>query len=206
MYRDRNATTEERIAVLEEQLERQAAELETLREVVSEKDTALSALISATEAKLERRTARWRMAALIAAAVTLVLILYVLANAAGTVSEVSVAPSASSAPADELLLADPAPDPPGPFEQLAVGPNECDPNDPMCQRRSAEVAAPPPGTADPRFDEKRQKLMLYDKAAAGRASEAELRMLKAICMNDGDRACRNMATRLLRDRRPPRTP
>src|SRR5690606_8081116 len=44
-----------------------------------------------------------------------------------------------------------------------------------------------------KFDENAQKKALMNKAMSGRATETELRMLKAICMNDGDRACRDMA-------------
>ncbi len=50
----------------------------------------------------------------------------------------------------------------------------------------------PPGAVT-RFDEKAQKEHLLAKARAGQASSGELRMLKAICMNDGDRACRSFA-------------
>ncbi len=71
---------------------------------------------------------------------------------------------------------------------------------------STKSAAPvPSATTTPggnqRFDEKAQKRALYAKAVAGRASEGELRMLKAICMNDGDRACRNMAVQRLKELR-----
>jgi hypothetical protein len=68
--------------------------------------------------------------------------------------------------------------------------------------KSAEAPAPKgkgKPKVDVRFDEKAQKRMLYNKAASGRATEYELRMLKAICMNDGDRACRNMAVAKLRE-------
>jgi ABC transport system ATP-binding/permease protein len=44
-----------------------------------------------------------------------------------------------------------------------------------------------------KFDENAQKKALMNKAMSGKATETELRMLKAICMNDGDRACRDMA-------------
>ena len=68
--------------------------------------------------------------------------------------------------------------------------------------KSTGTTAPPPVTQKPggddRFDEKAQKRALYAKAVAGTASEGELRMLKSICMNDGDRACRNMAVARLK--------
>ena len=52
-----------------------------------------------------------------------------------------------------------------------------------------------------KFNEKSQKRSLLSKARSGRASESELRMLKAICMNDGDRACRNEAVAKLNELR-----
>ncbi len=66
---------------------------------------------------------------------------------------------------------------------------------------SVNTVEPPtkPPKPDQRFDEKAQKRNLYAKAVAGTASAGELRMLKAICMNDGDRACRNMAVQKLKE-------
>jgi Spy/CpxP family protein refolding chaperone len=43
-----------------------------------------------------------------------------------------------------------------------------------------------------KFSASAQKRRLMAKVAGGSASQTELRMLKAICMNDGDRACRDM--------------
>ncbi len=56
-------------------------------------------------------------------------------------------------------------------------------------------------TGNEKFNEKSQKRSLIAKMHSGRASEAELRMLKAICMNDGDRACRNQAVAKLNELR-----
>ena len=65
---------------------------------------------------------------------------------------------------------------------------------------SASSKAPPTGTAagTGKFNEKSEKQRLLGKAMSGSASETELRMLKAICMNDGDRVCRDMATARLK--------
>lgn len=52
---------------------------------------------------------------------------------------------------------------------------------------------PGPKAPPPKFNENAEKQRLMGKAASGTATETELRMLKAICMNDGDRQCRNMA-------------
>ncbi len=45
------------------------------------------------------------------------------------------------------------------------------------------------------------KQSLLSKLMAGTASEVELRMLKAICMNDGDRPCRNAVVMALKERK-----
>jgi pSer/pThr/pTyr-binding forkhead associated (FHA) protein len=85
----------------------------------------------------------------------------------------------------------------GPVPPRATGPV---PSATASAAPSATTPAKPP-KGDERFDEKAQKRALYGKAVAGRASEGELRMLKAICMNDGDRACRNMAVQRLKELR-----
>ncbi len=54
----------------------------------------------------------------------------------------------------------------------------------------------PPGK--PKFDPKANKQRLYNKVASGNASESEIRQLKALCMLDGDRACRAMAVGALK--------
>jgi len=50
-----------------------------------------------------------------------------------------------------------------------------------------------------KYDENAQKKRLYPRVAAGTASETEIRMLRAICSNQGDRACRNMASAKLKE-------
>ncbi len=65
---------------------------------------------------------------------------------------------------------------------------------------SSEASAPPPentGTPD-KFEQNPQKAGLMAKMQSGRASEADLRMLKAICMTDGDKSCRNAAVAALK--------
>jgi pSer/pThr/pTyr-binding forkhead associated (FHA) protein len=74
---------------------------------------------------------------------------------------------------------------------------------PPTSKTTATTAAPPPPPPPPpkepeKFDESAQKRRLMAKVAGGRASMTELRMLKAICMNDGDRACRDMAVAEIR--------
>lgn len=53
-------------------------------------------------------------------------------------------------------------------------------------------------TGGGKFNESSQKQRLMSKLMAGTATETELRMLKAICMNDGDRTCRNAAVAALK--------
>jgi len=59
--------------------------------------------------------------------------------------------------------------------------------------------APEPG-GNERFNEDAQRRALEPKVWSGQASEAEIRMLRAICMNQGDRACRNRCTQLLKQK------
>jgi hypothetical protein len=49
-----------------------------------------------------------------------------------------------------------------------------------------------------KFDENAQRRALEAKVWNGTATEAEIRMLRAICSNQGDRACRDRATKMLR--------
>lgn len=58
---------------------------------------------------------------------------------------------------------------------------------------SAPTATPPAGGTPDKFDMGGQKGPLLSKLRSGRASMNELLELKAICMADGDRACRNEA-------------
>jgi len=53
-------------------------------------------------------------------------------------------------------------------------------------------------TGGGKFNESTQKQRLMSKLMGGTATETELRMLKAICMNDGDRTCRNAAVAALK--------
>lgn len=83
-----------------------------------------------------------------------------------------------------LLQNPPTPGPAGTWTPPPVAPK------PPSPQPSADKPAP---KVPEKFDENAQKKSLMNKAMSGRASETELRMLKAICMNDGDRACRDMA-------------
>lgn len=56
-----------------------------------------------------------------------------------------------------------------------------------------DTTAEPIASGKPKFDPKANKQRLYNKVASGNASESEIRQLKALCMLDGDRACRAMA-------------
>jgi pSer/pThr/pTyr-binding forkhead associated (FHA) protein len=75
--------------------------------------------------------------------------------------------------------------PPGPRPQQT-------PYDPPSAEPVPSTPAPSPGGVG-KFDANAQKKALLGKMYSGRASYDELRMLKAICMEDGDRACRNAA-------------
>lgn len=55
----------------------------------------------------------------------------------------------------------------------------------------------PEPSGKPKFDPKANKQRLLNKVQGGNASESEIRQLKALCMLDGDRACRAMAVAAL---------
>lgn len=58
---------------------------------------------------------------------------------------------------------------------------------------------PPPVVAAPdKFDMQGQKPSLMGRMASGRATSGELQQLKAICMADGDRSCRDSAVQALK--------
>jgi uncharacterized coiled-coil protein SlyX len=89
---------------------------------------------------------------------------------------VQVAPAAEANAPAEPVLADPV----------------------MVPARPADVepeAAPPPRQ---QLDEAGMRKQLEAKAWAGNATVEEIRMLKAICSHQGDRACRDRAAALLR--------
>ncbi len=69
--------------------------------------------------------------------------------------------------------------------------------EPSSPTTSASSEPPPPseGSSGPVNP---QKAGLQSKMRSGRATENELRMLKAICMGDGDKACRNEAVAALK--------
>ena len=75
-----------------------------------------------------------------------------------------------------------------------------DPLDPAAPEPAAELAdpSPEPGSTAT-YDEMAQRRALEAKAWSGEATEAELRMLRAICSNQGDRLCRNRAHLLLKE-------
>jgi hypothetical protein len=55
------------------------------------------------------------------------------------------------------------------------------------------ASSTPTSTKSDKFDQSAQKASLMAKMQSGTATERDLNMLKAICMSDGDRACRNQA-------------
>lgn len=65
------------------------------------------------------------------------------------------------------------------------------------EQPDAKVQPPKKEPVPPKFNESAEKRRLMNKMGSGAASVAELTMLKAICMNDGDRACRDAAVAAL---------
>lgn len=64
-----------------------------------------------------------------------------------------------------------------------------------------QVEEPPPSRPPPLAEDALRR-QLEEKVWAGRGSRDEIRMLKAICSHQGDRACRDRAAALLRSDKP----
>ena len=60
--------------------------------------------------------------------------------------------------------------------------------------------AAPKAPGDTKYDENAQRRALENRVWSGNASEGEIRMLRAICSNQGDRACRNRAHQMLKQK------
>jgi len=76
------------------------------------------------------------------------------------------------------------------------------PEDPMPSSTPfAPPEAPDPAVPPDKFDPDANMRRLMHKMGAGRASEGELRQLRALCANQGNRACRNQANAALKAKR-----
>jgi hypothetical protein len=110
--------------------------------------------------------------------------------------------------ADMLLELGPEPTAPtrpgGPVARpggpVPKGPSPGGPAPEPTAEATEEPTAPKP-QGDTKFDENAQRRALEARVWSGNASEAEIRMLRAICSNQGDRACRDRATQMLKQKR-----
>lgn len=111
--------------------------------------------------------------------------------------------------ADMLLELGPDPDAPtpvpgGPMVRRPIRTTPStpydDPPEPTPTKTQAATTAPTPSPGDTKYDENAQRRALEAKVWSGNASEAEIRMLRAICSNQGDRACRNRAHQMLKQK------
>lgn len=103
-------------------------------------------------------------------------------------------------PIEDLDDPDPAdPQPTGPIVPRTPGSGDPYTPEPLATKPDPEPDKPDPEPeGKPKFDPKSNKNRLYNKVASGNASESEIRQLKALCMLDGDRACRAMAVNALK--------
>ena len=176
MYRDATEAAERRIEELEDRVSEQAAligELKTRLDARDDYVTALSRKLDGRTGAPERIWRNTAVALLVALAATLV---YAQTRVRAATPQVAEGPTPTPSP----TLADPIA--PRHAEALAGDetpppqPGACDPDDPLCE-------AP----ANP------AKVGLVAKLEKGTATLDELRMLKALCMMDGDTACRAAA-------------
>lgn len=193
MYRDDERARQDRVTTLEDRVTSQATEIAALRDQLARRDRRLRALMARFDGAAAAPRRVWLLVALVGAGLVGGV---ALGLAIGAGRQRAHPPEAVVA-AEDSILADPAdrrPTPkkaPKPVDQVTEhaaehaaderSPGRCEPGDPFC------------GASPERFDETAQKRHLLNAALAGEASEVELRMLKAICMNDGDRDCRDLA-------------
>jgi len=189
-YRDELDAAQHRIVELEDELEQQASERERLQRAVQSANDALD--------DLRRRfdgapaASRKRQIGLLLVAIT---ILVAIGGAVVILNSRVEAGIRGGREIDrrngqELQEAERQAAEPRRELEAEKGQILADPLDPPAK-------TPEMVPTDGRFDERAQKQALGAKAIVGSASEGELRMLKAICMHDGDRDCRNFAVRRL---------
>ncbi|MBW2523735.1 MAG: FHA domain-containing protein [Deltaproteobacteria bacterium] len=109
--------------------------------------------------------------------------------------------------ADMLLELGPDPDAPtpqpGPLVRRPTGqtPTPYDTPPPSTATKTeTKTKTAPKAPGDTKYDENAQRRALEARVWSGNASEAEIRMLRAICSNQGDRACRNRAHQMLKQK------
>lgn len=114
--------------------------------------------------------------------------------------------------ADMLLELGPDPDAPpvaqpgGPIVKRPTNTSRTTPYDTPPRSTATKTESPTktptkaPAPGDTKYDENAQRRALEAKVWSGNASEAEIRMLRAICSNQGDRACRNRAHQMLKQK------
>ena len=201
MYRDDDSAALARIASLEERLAEQTSEVARLGSLLERHESEVERRLRARTHDDRTRARRWRLLAVLASAGLVVVLIAAelrLREVERTERERAIAERAPSAP----LLADPPSElrdvTPGPERPRLVAsePSRLVANDPWpeCDERDPLCRSEPPESFDPTV----QKRNLRDRALRGVARETELRMLKAICMNDGDRPCRDMAVARLK--------
>ncbi|MBI4702726.1 MAG: FHA domain-containing protein [Deltaproteobacteria bacterium] len=91
---------------------------------------------------------------------------------------------------------------PRPKATGAAAERPTEPAPPPEAKPEAKPAAPPQPTktTPDEFDEISQRRNLENKVWSGRGSEAEIKMLRAICSHQGDRACRDRASAMLKQK------
>ena len=191
-YRDELTAAQQRIESLEGKIERQAEEIEQLRDAARARDEHLKKLQEKFDGAARRRRRSWPVWNVIAVGGTVALLVVFLMM--GLRRGGAQPPPASSAAACPSGVADAGLASPTATQTLA------DPLDQQDRHREAgERAEAPSGT----YDEAAQRRALEAKVWGGSASEGEIKMLRAICSTQGDRACRDRCTALLKAKNTP---
>lgn len=202
-YRDDLASTQERAEQLEADLEDERQRVAELRRAVVSRDTQLAALRQKFNGMPAR--ARIQLGVAIAAAFVVGVLLGALLDLRNTPAQAAT-PPAKSTTGPEVF--EPGIAIAGDGDKIGMkGPtvNDCDcmAGDEACFSACTEdaprtLAKGGPSASTRAFDSNENKSRLYDRVASGAATESEIRQLKALCMLDGDRACRTAAVHALK--------
>lgn len=193
-YRNELEAAQRRIDSLEAEVEEKAEQVEELRDAVESRDRHLQELQEKFDGAPPRQ---WRgrllRHAIVAVAVVIVGAVFIIQFRPGMAEPLSEGSDAgAAAPDSTLTFADP---PPGGAKGAERA--EAETSNPGSFDDRAEAETSRPGS----FDEAAQRRALEARVWSGVATEAEIRMLRAICSHQGDIPCRDRATQMLRVRR-----
>jgi hypothetical protein len=185
-YRDELTAAQQRIESLEGKIQRQGDEIEQLRDAARARDEHLKRLQEKFDGAAR---GRGRFGNVWAVATVGTIVLVAVAVVVGFRRGGAPAPLAPPAAAAPSQVADAGVAAPTATQTAA------DPLDPPAHHLGAGGRAEAPSGT---YDEAAQRRALEAVVWSGRATASEIKMLRAICSTQGDRACRDRCTAMLR--------